>query len=262
MTEKPLEAQDRILLTGATGYVGGRLLRALEARHCRVRCMARKPEFLRARASASTEVVAGDVFEPRALDAALRDVHTAYYLVHSLGCGATFAAADRAAARNFAAAARVAGVRRIVYLGALAHDDGELSPHLASRLEVGFLLRASGVPTVEFRASVIIGSGSISFEMLRTLVDRLPVMTTPRWVRTPCQPIAIEDVIEYLLRALDLPEGMGGGYEIGGADPVTYQDLMREYARQRGLRRLILPIHMTITWRQTNSLASNHCFHN
>jgi uncharacterized protein YbjT (DUF2867 family) len=231
-----------VLLTGATGYVGGRLLRALESRGVRLRCMARRPEFLRARVAATTEVVGGDVFEPASLAAPLAGIHTAYYLVHSLGCGAEFAAADRRAAVAFGEAARTAGVRRIVYLGGLAHDDGTLSPHLASRLEVGDLLRASGIPTVEFRASIIIGSGSLSFEMLRALVDRLPVMTTPRWVRTPAQPIAIEDVVEYLVRALDLPDGEAGVYEIGGRDPVTYLGLMREYARQRGLRRLIIPV--------------------
>ena len=231
-----------VLLTGATGYVGGRLLRVLESRSRQVRCLARRPEFLRARVSASTEVVRGDVLDSESLRAALEGVHTAYFLVHSLGSGKSFADDDRRATHNFGAAARAAGVRRIVYLGGLAHDDGDLSPHLASRLEVGAILRASGVPTIELRASIIIGSGSLSFEMLRALVDRLPVMTTPRWVRTPAQPIAIEDVVEYLLRAADLPEGQGGVFEIGGRDAVTYLDLMREYARQRGLRRFIIPV--------------------
>jgi uncharacterized protein YbjT (DUF2867 family) len=233
---------DFVLLTGATGYVGGRLLRRLEARGCRVRCLARRPEFLRPRLAPGTEVVRGDVLDPQSLHEALVGVHTAYYLVHSLGFGEAFAATDRRGAQTFAAAARAAGVRRIVYLGGLADETGELSPHLASRLEVGRILRASGVSTLELRASIIVGSGSLSFEMVRALVDRLPVMTTPRWVRTLAQPIAIEDVVEYLVCALDLPQDAEGVVEIGGRDRVTYLDLMREYARQRGLRRWIVPV--------------------
>lgn len=231
----------RVLLTGATGYVGGRLLEALAARGERIRCLARRPEYLRPRAGPDVEVVAGDVLEPETLAPACAGVDTAYYLIHSMGAGDEFQARDRRAASYFARAAAAAGVRRIVYLGGLGHGD-DLSAHLASRQETGRVLAGSGVPTIELRTSIVVGSGSLSFELVRTLVDRLPVMTTPRWVRTPTQPIAIEDVIDYLVAALDLEASESRVYEIGGADVVSYGDLMREYARQRGLRRWILPV--------------------
>jgi len=242
VTEGLVSGQDRlILLTGATGYIGGRLLRVLEDRKVRLRCLARRPEFLRRRVSESTEVVKGDVFDPESLQGALAGVDTAYYLVHSMGSGRDFAREDRRAAENFAQAARDAGVRRIIYLGGLGSGPG-LSPHLASRQEVGRILRESGVPTIEFRASIIIGSDSLSFEMIRALVDRLPVMITPRWVRILAQPIAIEDVIAYLVEALDVEIDGSAIVEIGGADRVTYQGIMLEYARQRGLKRLMIPV--------------------
>ena len=177
---------------------------------------------------------------PRTLRPALEGVETAYYLVHSMGSGGSFVEADRKAAAAFARAARAAGVRRLVYLGGLG--EGELSEHLASRQEVGRILRESGVPTVEFRCSIVIGSGSASFEMLRALVERLPVMVTPRWVTTRTQPIAIEDVISYLVAALDYEPDGGEVFEIGGADVCSYLDLMHEYADQRGLRRQMVPV--------------------
>jgi uncharacterized protein YbjT (DUF2867 family) len=229
-----------VLLTGATGYVGGRLLRALEERGERVRCLSRRPGVLAGRVGARTEVVGGDVRRPETLTSAFDGVDTAYYLVHSMTAATPFVAADRSAAEVFAAAAHAAGVRRIVYLGGLG--SGRLSPHLASRQEVGRVLRDSGVPTVEFRASIVLGSGSASFDMLRALVERLPVMITPRWVTSRSQPIAIEDVLAYLLAALDLDGDRSVVYEIGGANAVTYRELMLEYARQRGLRRLLLPV--------------------
>lgn len=230
-----------ILVTGATGYVGGRLLAALEGRGRRVRCLARRPEFLWPRVGPGTEVVAGDVLDGGSLGPGLRGVDTAYYLVHSLGADRGFAAEDRRGALNFAAAARAAGVRRIVYLGGLGHG-ADLSPHLASRQEVGALLASTGVPVIELRASIIIGSGSFSFEMIRALVDKLPAMVVPRWATLRAQPIAIEDVLAYLLAALDLPAGTSRVYEIGGPDQVSYLDIMRAYARQRGLRRLMVPV--------------------
>ncbi len=235
------DRERRILLTGATGYVGGRLLGVLEARGLALRCLARNPEYLANRVATTTEVVLGDVFDRASLDAALSGVHTAYYLVHSMGSGRDFQDGDRVAAENFAAAARQAGVQRIVYLGGLG-DGGELSKHLQSRQEVGRILRGSGVPTLEFRASIVIGSGSLSFEMIRALVEKLPVMITPRWVRIEAQPIAIEDVVAYLAGALDLPNGESVVFEIGGADRVSYAQIMREYARQRKLRRLMIPV--------------------
>ena len=230
-----------VLVTGASGYVGGRLVPALEERGERVRCLARNPRYLAGRFSPATEIVRGDVLDPDSLAAALEGVDTAYYLVHSMGSKADFEARDRVGARNFAHAARGRGVRRVVYLGGLV-GDGELSPHLASRREVGRILAAEGPPTVEFRASIIIGSGSLSFELLRSLVNKLPLMVTPRWVRTPAQPIAVDDVIAYLVHGLDLVPEKSAVFEIGGPRPVTYGELMLEYARRIGVQRVMVPV--------------------
>jgi len=231
-----------ILVTGATGYVGGQLLKALLAAGHRVRCLARRPEVLQAQGRAGAEIVAGDVLKADSVRAAMEGVHTAYYLVHSMGSAGPFEEEDRAAARIFAAAAREAGVRRIIYLGGLGSSAQRLSAHLRSRHEVGEIFRESGVPVIEFRASIVIGSGSLSFEMIRALVERLPVMIAPRWVSVPAQPIAIADLGKYLLAALDLPAGGSRVFEIGGPDQVSYGGLMREYARQRGLRRLVISV--------------------
>jgi uncharacterized protein YbjT (DUF2867 family) len=235
------DERPRVLLTGPTGYVGGRLLPALEAGGARVRCLTRRPERLTGRVGPGTEVVAGDLLHAEGLDAALAGVDVAYYLVHSMGSSGAFEDEDREAARNFAAAAGAAGVRRIVYLGGLGAGDG-LSEHLASRQEVGRVLRASGVETTELRAGIIIGSGSLAFDAMRALVRQLPVMVTPRWVRTMTQPVAIDDVIDYLLAAGDLAAPGGRVYEIGGPDRLSYEGLMREYARQRGLRTRIVRV--------------------
>lgn len=234
----------RILLTGASGYIGGRLLPRLERKGLQVRCLARRPEFLARRVGCRTEVVAGDVLRPESLGRAFEGVHTAYYLVHSMNTRSPegFEAQDLLAAENFASAARAAGVRRIIYLGGLGREGEDLSPHLRSRHEVGRTLRAAGVPVIEFRASVVLGSGSLSFEMLRSLVERLPVMVTPRWVNVTAQPIAIDDLLEYLEAAIDLDAGDDCIYEIGGSDRVSYGQLMREYAEQRGLRRVMIPV--------------------
>jgi uncharacterized protein YbjT (DUF2867 family) len=236
-----------VLLTGATGYVGGRLLKVLEERGVTVRCLARRPESLRARTAPTTEVVGGDVLDTATLRQAMHGVGTAYYLVHSMGSRGDFEVEDRRAAGNFAQAAGEAGVRRIVYLGGLG-EGSDLSPHLASRQEVGRILCSTGVPLIEFRASIIVGSGSLSFEMIRALVEKLPVMITPRWVRVPAQPIAVEDVIDYLVAALDLEGADSAIYEIGGTDQVSYEGLMREYARQRRLRRLMIPVPLLTPW--------------
>ena len=231
----------KILLTGPTGYIGGRLLRRLEAESYAVRCLVRRPQALRPRATDNTEVVEGDLLKPQTLPAAMRGVSTAYYLVHSMASEGNYAEEDRTAAEAFSSAAREAGVGRIVYLGGLG-SGAELSGHLRSRQEVGRILRGSGVPTIEFRASIIIGSGSLSFEMIRSLVEKLPVMLTPRWVHTMSQPIAVEDVIEYLVAALDAPPGGSRIVEIGGSERASYADIMEEYARQRGLRRRMISV--------------------
>ncbi len=237
-------AQPLILMTGATGYVGGRLLSRLEAPGRRVRCMTRRPEALLSRVGPATEVVFADVLDPASLPEAMEGGTTAYYLVHSMGSADNFEEQDRAAARQFGAAARAAGVRRIVYLGGLGETDRAASPHLRSRQEVGALLRASGVEVIEFRASIVLGSGSLSFEMIRALVERLPVMIAPRWVAVKTQPIGITDLLNYLVAALDLPAEGTRIFEIGGADQVSFGELMKEYARQRGIRRRIIPVPM------------------
>ncbi|HEX5043705.1 MAG TPA: SDR family oxidoreductase [Candidatus Polarisedimenticolaceae bacterium] len=231
-----------ILLTGATGYVGGRLLPLLVADGWRVRCLARQPEHLSPRVPAGVEVVQGDLLDAASLSAAMQGVEAGFYLVHSMSATGDFETQDRLAAENFAAAAHAAGVQRLIYLGGLGEDEPDLSAHLRSRHEVGVRLRAHDVPVIEFRASIIIGSGSLSFEMIRALVERLPVMVTPRWVQVTAQPIAIGDVLTYLRAALSLELDGSIVVEIGGPDQVSYRELMREYARQRGLRRWMIPV--------------------
>jgi uncharacterized protein YbjT (DUF2867 family) len=237
----PLETEPRrVLLTGATGYVGGRMVAPLESAGYRLRCAVRHPEHLRGRVGAATEVVQADLFKPAQLRAALAGVDTAFYLVHSMGDGGDFREKEMIAARNFAQAASNAGVRRIVYLGGLGR--GDLSAHLASRQEVGRVLAESGVQTLEFRSSVLIGSGSLSFELIRALVNHLPIMVTPKWVDRQTQPIAIEDVQAYLLEAIEHPLRGSRVFEIGAPDQMSYGGLMREYAKQSGLRRLMIPV--------------------
>ena len=223
-----------ILLTGATGYVGGRLLHALEAAGHHVRCLSRHPEALRQRVARTTEVVKGDVLDADSLAPGMVGVHTAYYLVHSMASANSFEVEDRRAAQAFAVAARDAGVQRIIYLSGLG-SGSELSAHLRSRQEVGRILRESGVPTIEFRAAIVIGSGSASFEMIRALVEKLPVMITPRWVNTSTQPIAVEDVIAYLRLALGVEFNASRIIEIGGADRVTIRPLGSREALKRAL---------------------------
>lgn len=233
-----------ILITGGTGYVGGRLIPLLLSRsgEFNLRLMARRPQYLRARVGENAAIVQGDVTKPATLTAALDGIDTAYYLIHSMGSGQDFEAEDRIAARNFAQAAKEKGVSRIIYLGGLGEHDEHLSKHLRSRHEVGTVLKESGAEVIEFRASIIIGSGSLSFELIRALVRKLPVMICPRWVSTAAQPIAIEDVLAYLSGALDLECEESRVYEIGGPDKVSYGDIMREYARQRGLKRLMISV--------------------
>lgn len=232
-----------VLVTGATGYVGGLLTEELAKQGVQVRCMARDPQSLRLRVRSGVEVVAGDALEAASLTEALRGAEAAYYLVHSMGAGAVFEERDRKAAANFSEAARKAGVQRIIYLGGLGDDAQALSQHLRSRQEVGRILRESGVPTLECRASIVIGPGSLSFEMIRALVERLPVMITPRWVDVAAQPIAVDDLLRYLIAGLDVPLPPGGRVlELGGADVVSYGELMRLYAQLRGLRRWMIRV--------------------
>ena len=234
----------RIAVTGATGYIGGRLVPRLIAEGHEVICLARNPGKLNGRSwSGDVEAVRADVFEPDTLAPALRSCDAAYYLIHSMGGADSFRDADRIAAHNFAAAADAAGVGRIIYLGGLGDEDDQLSAHLGSRHEVGRTLASGPVPVTELRAAVIIGSGSVSFEMLRYLTEVLPAMVTPSWVQTQCQPIAIRDVLMYLIAVLGEDAPGHTIYEIGGSEILSYVEMMQAYARVAGLpRRVVVPV--------------------
>lgn len=244
----------RALVTGATGYIGGRLVPKLLAAGFRVRVMARRPGNLADRDwYAQVESVRGDAADIDSLTTALRGVDIAYYLIHSLGTGPDFQTLDRTHAMNFASAARSCGVNRIVYLGGLHPQGGKLSPHLQSRKEVGEILLTGGVPTTVLRAGVIIGSGSASFEMLRYLTERLPVMVTPRWVDTRIQPISVGDVLHYLVGSATMPPEVNRGFDIGGPDVLTYRQMMAGYAKIAQLK----PRHILALPLLTPSLSSH-----
>jgi uncharacterized protein YbjT (DUF2867 family)/uncharacterized protein YndB with AHSA1/START domain len=232
----------KILITGATGYVGGQLLPKLLASGHDVTCMVREPSRVR-HGMEGAAVVKGDALLPDSLLPAMQGIEVAYYLIHSMGGGhAGFEDRDRRAAQNFATAAKQAGVQRIIYLGGLTSRTSEVSSHLKSRQETGEVLREFGPPLTEFRAGIIVGNGSMSFEIIRCLTERLPVMICPRWVMTRTQPISIDDVLDYLVSALDVPESKGEIVEIGGAGIETYRSMMLTYARIRGLKRWLLRV--------------------
>jgi uncharacterized protein YbjT (DUF2867 family) len=235
----------RILVMGATGYIGGLIVPRLLEAGFHVRCLVRDSSKLSRHPWAGrVEVVEGDALRLDTLPPAFAGMDALYYLVHSMGAGggADFAQQDRHAASNTALVAKEQGVGRIIYLGGLGQEGTDLSEHLASRQETGRALSAHGVPVTEFRAAVIVGAGSLSFRMVRYLSERLPVMITPRWVSTRVQPIAEDDVVRYLVDALDVPGSVGRVLEIGGADVLTYGQMITRYARLRGLRRWLIPV--------------------
>lgn len=246
----------RMAIAGATGYIGGRLVPRLLDSGYEVRCLVRSPEKLQDRAwaeSSGVEIRQTDLNDAESLAQNLEGCEASFYLVHSMtSAGADYAERDRCLASNFASATRKAGIRRIIYLGGLGETGSDLSEHLSSRREVETALASTGVPVTVLRAAMIIGSGSASFEILRYLVERLPIMVTPKWVSTPCQPIAVHNVIGYLVGTLSVPETTGGVFDIGGPEVLCYRDIMRVMAEELGLRRRWI-IRLPSRWDSDNS---------
>ncbi|MEO5886849.1 MAG: DUF2867 domain-containing protein [Anaerolineales bacterium] len=238
-----------ILVTGATGYIASRLIPRLLDHGYLVRCLAREPLRLKGRSwFRYVEVIQGDVMLPSTLAPALDGVHTAYYLIHNMLSGHGYIARELDGARNFAVATEEANVDHIIYLGGLADPEGHIAPHMRSRIETGRVLREGKVPVTEFRAGVITGSGSISFEMIRFTTELFPIVPGPMWMKNKSQPIAIQNVIDYLFASLENSDGRGGIFEIGGPDITTYGDLMSRYARMRGLKRKMLLLSGIPLW--------------
>jgi uncharacterized protein YbjT (DUF2867 family) len=238
----------RILVTGATGTIGGKLVPRLVVEGHQVTCITREPRRLDPYNWQEVHILKADVLDLESIRQALQGIEVAYYLIHSMAGGKRgFIERDKVGAENFGTAAKEAGVQRIIYLGGLGQCEKLISPHLDSRQQVGDILRTSGVPVTEFRAPIVIGSGSMSFEMIRYLNERLPVLFTPKWINTLCQPIAIENILEYLIKSLDEPLSIGSIFEIGGPDVLTYKDIMKEYAAARRLKRSFITLPFLTT---------------
>lgn len=238
-----------ILVTGATGYIASRLIPQLLEQEYSVRAFARHPQRLGSRKwSSQVEVIQGDVMDLSTLAPALKGVHTAYYLIHNMASGHRYTERELDGAQNFARAAESAGVQHIIYLGGLADPEQHIAPHMRSRIETGVTLRKGKVPVTEFRAGVIAGSGSISFEMIRFMTEFFPVIPAPLWVKNKSQPISTQNIIDYLFAALDHWDGHGQVFEIGGPDVFTYQDLMLSYAQTRGLKRRFFLLPYVPIW--------------
>ncbi len=230
-----------VLVTGATGYVGGRLVPRLLDAGYRVRCLVRDPARLQGFSWYSrVEVVTGDALDEASLEAALKGISAAYYLIHGMKGGRLNADRDLKAAHNFTAAAENQGVQRLIYLGELVDPSADLSPYLRSRHETGYILRQSHIPVTEFRAGMIVGAGSVLFEMIRYLTEREPILICPAWFFSEAQPIAIRNMLDYLVSALKVPESAGKLIEIGGSTRLTYADMLLAYADERGLKRMLI----------------------
>ncbi len=237
-----MDKNARVLVTGSTGFIGGRLVKALLAKEFTVRCLSRKPSPA---VPFGVETAVGDLLSSEGLKEAFLDVDTAFYLVHSMGGSRSgFAARDRLAAKNFVAAGEAAGLRRAIYLGGLGETGDQLSEHLASRAEVAQILRSASFPVTVLRAAVIIGSGGASYEIIRALVKRLPVMIVPRWMNTRCQPIAVTDVIRYLVGSLEDQRTTGETFDIGAPEILTYRQMMEVFAQEAGEVNLYFPVPM------------------
>lgn len=231
----------KILITGATGYIGGRLVKCLEHKDYEITCLARRPEYLEKKVGNNTKIIKGDLLKPHTIEKALKNIDIAFYLVHSMASNGDFEELDREAAYNFGKAAKQNNIHTIIYLSGLGKGK-DLSPHLKSRQEVGDILRSSGCNVIEFRASIIIGAGSLSFELVRSLTEKLPIMLTPKWVNNKAQPIFIDDVLKFLIAAINYESDKSHIFEIGGENVISYADIIREYARQRNLKRILIPV--------------------
>jgi uncharacterized protein YbjT (DUF2867 family) len=246
----------KVMVTGSTGYIGSQLIKRLSVLPYKIRCLARNRERINKIKNTSVEVFQGDLLSYDSFRESFKGIDVAYYLVHSMDSKNDFERMESEAARNFTQAAVENNIKRIIYLGALGSEkEGTLSHHLQSRKKVGKILRESGIPVIEFQASIILGAGSLSYEMIKALSEKLLVMIMPKWVSVKAQPIGIKDVLDYLIKAIDLEVEENEIFEIGGPDQVSYKELIQEYSRQRGLKRFLIPVPVLTPWLSSLWLA-------